>query len=122
MKKVVRLTEADLVRIVKRVIEEQEDIQWMRDDENPENMYYKTPGADYWYDKDDRRGPKEDIFDFDFDEEEYDEFDDFITKYPYVDDGGIQNWFPNNSIGRSWFKHYKRDSGGRFPIRVRRKK
>ncbi len=44
MKKVVRLTEADLVRIVKRVIEEQEDIQWMRDDENPENMYYKTPG------------------------------------------------------------------------------
>jgi hypothetical protein len=63
-------------------------------------------------------------FDFDYDEEEYDDFDDFISKYPN------QNWFRKgrsddaefgrDSSDRKFWDRYKEKFGGPFKLRKRR--
>jgi hypothetical protein len=111
MKKVVRLTESDLTRLVKRIINEMDDDEF---------FYKEMPGKEYYYDKYDRVGPTDDEFgDFDTDEFGDDEFDTFISKYPF---GDKQNTFPDDEHGRRWFKGYAQSHGGRFPVFKRKRK
>jgi hypothetical protein len=75
-----------------------------------------------FYDKNDRQMKD---FDFDYDEEEYDDFDEFVSKYPN------QNWFPIDDRderpfdfklrpGREFWDRYKTKFGGPFKLRKRR--
>ena len=71
MKKIIRLTERDLTRLVKRVIQE--------------SKYIKPTGMPRWFDSDKNRYTDEtDIenFDTDYDEEEFDDYDSFAEKHP----------------------------------------
>jgi hypothetical protein len=107
MKKIIRLTESDLVRLVKRVISEQED-----------DFFYKVnPRQKYYYDKDDNVSDVED--EMDVEEWDEDDFDNFYNKYPY---GERQKTFPDNEHGRRWFKGYSKEHGGKFPVFKRKSK
>ena len=85
-----------------------------------ENMYLGI-GDHGFFDKIDR--PMKD-FDFDYDEEEYDDFDEFISKYP------DQRWFRKgrsddakfgrDSSDRHFWEKYKEMFGGPFKLRKRR--
>lgn len=85
-----------------------------------ENMYLGMDGHGF-FDKDDI--PVKD-FDFDYDEEEYDDFDEFISKYP------DQRWFRKgrsddakfgrDSSDRHFWEKYKEMFGGPFKLRKRR--
>jgi hypothetical protein len=66
-----------------------------------------------WYDEDDYEA-NSDSFD-DYDEEEFDDFDSFIGKH-----GGNQKWFSERS-GKNIFNKYKKDFGGPFTVRSKRK-
>lgn len=82
---------------------------------------YLGIGDHGFYDKMDR--PMKD-FDFDYDEEEYDDFDEFISKYP------DQRWFRKgrsddakfgrDSSDRHFWEKYKEMFGGPFKLRKRR--
>ena len=82
---------------------------------------YLGIGDHGFYDKMDR--PMKD-FDFDYDEEEYDDFDEFISKYP------DQRWFRKgrsddaefgrDSSDRHFWERYKEMFGGPFKLRKRR--
>ena len=82
---------------------------------------YLGIGDHGFYDKSDR---KMNDFNFDYDEEEYDDFDDFISKYPN------QNWFRKgrsddaefgrDSSDRKFWDRYKEKFGGPFKLRKRR--
>ena len=100
MRKVVRLTESDLVRIVKRVIKENKRFGSFDDEE--------------WYDDTDRLTSKDD-FDFDFDEEEFDKFDDLQSKH-----GHDTKWFDKGESGRKMFDTYKDKHKRPFKVRTRR--
>ena len=120
MKKTVKLTERDLTKIVKRVMNE-----WFYagepkdDDENSE--YYATFGSDSWRDKDNRFYNQEKMDSMkmsnDFEDESFDEYDEFSSKYPNLD----KNWFGDDSVEdkREIFKQYK-EVGKKGPLRVRR--
>jgi hypothetical protein len=101
MKKVIRLTEADLVRIVKRVISEQSDKFGSFDNEE-------------WFDKDDKFTSIDDMGD-DFDEEEFDDFDELDSKH-----GHDTKWFDKGEGGRKSFDLYKDKSKSPFKVRTRR--
>jgi len=64
-----------------------------------------------FYDQDDRQYTGD--FDFDYDEEEFDDFDSFDSKY-----GGKQRMFGKGDQGRKFFDIYKDKFGGK-PFRVR---
>jgi hypothetical protein len=83
---------------------------------------YLGIGDHGFYDKDDRQMRD---FDFDYDEEEYDDFDEFVSKYPN------QKWFPIDDRderpfdfklrpGRMFWDMYKEKFGGPFKLRKRR--
>jgi hypothetical protein len=83
---------------------------------------YLGIGDHGFYDKDDRQMKD---FDFDYDEEEYDDFDEFVSKYPN------QKWFPIDDRdeqpfdfklrpGRRFWDMYKEKFGGPFKLRKRR--
>jgi hypothetical protein len=82
---------------------------------------YLGIGDHGFYDKSDRQMND---FNFDYDEEEYDDFDDFISKYPN------QNWFRKgrsddaefgrDSSDRKFWDKYKEQFGGPFKLRKRR--
>lgn len=97
MKKTIRLTESDLMRLVKRVIKEQE-----MDRELPAKMKGILGHNDYWYDENDRPvNPDE----FDYDEEiEFgpDDFEDYISH--------TETDFPGNRWSFN-VKGYKGDVG-----------
>jgi hypothetical protein len=99
MKKVVRLTESDLMRIVKRVISESK---------------YGSFDDEEWYDKDDRFTRVDDMGD-NFDEEEFDDFDKFDSKH-----GHDTKWFGKGDRGRETFNLYKDKSKRPFKVRTRR--
>jgi hypothetical protein len=89
--------------------------------EMKEDDMYLGIGDHGFYDKSDRQIKD---FDFDYDEEEYDDFDDFISKYPN------QNWFRKgrsddaefgrDSSDRKFWDRYKEKFGGPFKLRKRR--
>ena len=64
-----------------------------------------------FYDQDDRQYTGD--FDFDYDEEEFDDFDSFDSKY-----GGKQSMFDKGEKGKVFFDRYKDKFGGK-PFRVR---
>ena len=108
MKKVIRLTESDLVRIVKRVIKEQAEMS------SPKyRMNAWTP--DSWYDEDERQV---DDIDDDFEEEvefgpeDYDNFMDYIKDIKH-------NWsLGYGAPGKRWYdKHTKTQ-----PVKIRKYK
>lgn len=117
MKKIVRLTEADLTRLVKRVIRESE----MNDYDD--HFFYKwSPSQKYYYDKNDRTGPSDEEFgEPDIEWWHPEDFEKFSDKYPY---GEKQNTFPhpkgprgdNNGGGHHWFKGIADRFGGKFPV------
>ena len=66
-----------------------------------------------FYDEEDRQYTGD--FDFDFDEEEFDNFDDFDSKY-----GGKQMMFARGDEGRKFFDAYKNKFKSPFKVRTRR--
>lgn len=138
-KRIVRLTESDLRRIVKRVI--REDMGGMDDvhptygnvnfneltkdqilnlgKDNDDDEYYGTFDDTYMVDKNDRPGK----FDYsDFEEEEFSDFDSY-RKSRYGRDPK-NKWdlnSPDEDQGRRFFNAYQEKSGGR-PFKVRRRR
>ena len=91
----------------------------MKEDNNMENMYLGI-GDHGFYDKDDREMKD---FDFDYDEEEYDDFNEFISKYPnqkwFQTDGGNDIPFDMRPTPKFW-DMYKEKFGGPYKLRKRR--
>lgn len=82
----------------------------MRND--AQNMFLGLDGYG-WYDSDDYEYGGD--FDFDYDEEEFDDFDDFYSKY-----GKSQKWFQKGPEGKRIFDTYKDKFGGPFKLRKRK--
>ena len=110
MKRVVRLTESDLARIVKRVIQEQEETpKKLRGNYRIRNW---TP--DQWHDEDDFAVDPLDIEDFEeeveFGPDDYEKFLDYTkdipNKWDFKDDRGYYD------------HHYK--PGRELPIKIRK--
>ena len=91
----------------------------MKEDNNMGDMYLGI-GEHGFYDKDDREMKD---FDFDYDEEEYDDFNEFISKYPnqkwFQTDGGNDIPFDMRPTPKFW-DMYKEKFGGPFKLRKRR--
>ena len=117
MAKIVRLTESDLTRLVKRVIREM-------DSDMPRKSKGILGHKDSWYDEMDRRvNPDE----FEHDEEiefgpdDYDEYvkhtSDIDNKWPFVPDfENEKRGFKN--AGKSYFDRYTKDS----PLKLRKRR
>ena len=105
MAKIVRLTEKDLTRLVRRVIKEQNE-------ESPK-IRHRLCHMDRWYDEDDRPVKNSDDFD-DYDEEmEFgpDDYEEFMNQTK-----GFKNrWNP--SFKKYYYDKYTNDS----PLKLRRK-
>lgn len=106
MKKIVTLTESDLTRLIKRVIQE--------------TKYLKSRDMDGWVDEFDNKINSKDIpdFDTDYDEEEFDDYDKFSEKHP--ERTHHFNWGPDfGAGGKRIFDTYK-DMYGPLKVRSRR--
>lgn len=138
-KRIVKLTESDLRRIVKRVI--REDMGGMDDvhptygnvnfneltkdqilnlgKDNDDDEYYGTFDDTYMVDKNDRPGK----FDYsDFEEEEFSDFDSYRkSKYGRDPKNKWDLNSPDEDQGRRFFNAYQEKSGGR-PFKVRRRR
>ena len=117
MKKVIRLTESDLIRLVKKVIKEQE-----LDRELPKQKKGILGHMDRWYDERDYPvNPDE----FDYDEEiEFgpDDFEDYIAhsdtdfpenRWPF----GAKGFKDDRTPGKGYWDRYQRDGS----IKMRKK-
>lgn len=117
MRKVIRLTESDLMRIVKRVIQEQKYGSFG-------NMKRKDFKGDQWVRDDDEFVSDDEIQgiagDEDFDTEEFDDFESYSEKYP-SDDEKSPSWF-KGSQGRKMFDTYKEKTGKPFRVKTRKPK
>jgi len=103
MAKIVRLTESDLTRLVKRVIKE--------------SKYFKSRDLDKWMDDESGRYVDDiENFDTDYDEEEFDDYDSFSEKHP----GSTRhfNW-GGDDAGKGIFDKYY-DKYGPLKVRTRR--
>jgi len=138
-KRIVRLTESDLRRLVKRVIREDmggmDDVhatygnvnfnELTRDQilnlgkDNDDDEYYGTFDDTYMVDKNDRPGK----FDYsDFEEEEFSDFDSYRkSKYGRDPKNKWDLNSPDEDQGRRFFNAYQEKSGGR-PFKVRRRR
>ena len=106
MARIVRLTESDLTRLVKRVIQESKKIGSFDDEMG-------------WFDEDNMPVKPEDFGD-DYEEEEYDEFEPMHVKH-----GKDTKWFANEPFGASYggkdlFNKYREHTGKPMRIRTRR--
>lgn len=106
MAKIIRLTESDLTKIVRRVIKEQNKIGSFDDETG-------------WYDEYDSRINPEDFGD-DYDEEEFDEFEPMYAKH-----GKDTRWFADDSwgaapSGKDLFDKYRKHTGKPMKVRTRR--
>ena len=82
-------------------------------DNKPGKMFGSFNDEHGFYDEKDRQYTGD--FDFDFDEEEFDNFDDFDSKY-----GGKQKMFAKGDEGRKFFDAYKNKFKSPFKVRTRR--
>ena len=110
MKRIVRLTESDLARIVKRVIQEQE--------ETPKrlrgNYRIRSWTPDAWYDEDDRAVNPDDIEDYEeeveFGPDEYDRYMEYTKDTP-------NKW--NFQLDKHYYdRHYRPNNY--IPIKIRK--
>ena len=117
MKKIIRLTESDLIKLVKRVVKEQE-----LDKDLPMKKRGILGHNNYWYDEEDRPvNPDE----FDYEEEmEFgpDDFEEYIShtekhhpknKWSF----GDKSWEGDRAPGKGYYDRYQK--GG--PLKLRRK-
>jgi len=102
MKRIVRLTESDLARIVKRVIREQGE-------ESP-RYKHRLGHQDRWYDEDDRASDDFEDYDeeFEFGPDDYEEFTNMTKEFK-------NRWNP------SFRKHYYDKYTEVSPLKLRRK-
>lgn len=114
MKKIIRLTESDLVRLVKRIIREGDVYASFG------NMGRKDYKGDNYVDiETDRYADDEELFnigsDDDFDTEEFDDYESFDAKYP-------KRRSLSGSMGRKMFDLYKEKTGKPLKLKTRRRK
>ena len=118
MKKIVRLTESDLVRLVKKIVKEQE-----LDRELPMRKKGILGHKDRWYDEMDM--PVKNPDEFDYDEEiEFgpDDFEDYIshTETDFPENRwsfNAKGFKGDRSIGKGYWDRYQKDG----PVKLRRK-
>ena len=117
MAKIVRLTERDLTRLVKRVIQETGRYGSFG------NMKRKDFKGDQYIDDMDMYAKDADIYnigsDGDFDSEEFDDYESYREKYPEEDDDSPM-WFGKGDMGRKMFDRYKEKTGKPFKVKTRR--
>jgi hypothetical protein len=82
-------------------------------DNKPGKMFGSFSDEHGFFDEKDRQFKGD--FDFDYDEEEFDNFDDFDSKY-----GGKQMMFARGDEGRKYFDMYKNKFKSPFRVRIRR--
>ena len=115
MKKVIRLTESDLIRLVKRVIKEERYGSFG-------NMKRPDFRGDTYIDDDDRFVDDEKLFGIgdedEFDTEEFDDFESYSKKYP-EDREDSPRWFKGKQ-GKTMFDTYKKTTGKPFKVKTRR--
>ena len=115
MKKVIRLTESDLIRLVKRVIKEERYGSFG-------NMKRPDFKGDTYIDDDDRFVDDEELFGIgnedEFDTEEFDDFESYSKKYP-EDREDSPRWFKGKQ-GKTMFDTYKKTTGKPFKVKTRR--
>ena len=115
MKKVIRLTESDLIRLVKRVIKEERYGSFG-------NMKRPDFKGDTYIDDDDRFVDDEKLFGIgdedEFDTEEFDDFESYSKKYP-EDREDSPRWFKGKQ-GKTMFDTYKKTTGKPFKVKTRR--
>lgn len=118
MKKVVRLSENDLIRIVKRVINEERYGSFG-------NLRRKDFRGDEWVRDDDRyMGDEIEGIDDDnvFDTEEFDDYETYSKRYP-EDIEDSPRWFRDDRFGpggKSLFDAYRNKTGRPFKVKTRR--
>jgi hypothetical protein len=117
MAKIVRLTERDLTRLVKRVIQETGRYGSFG------NMKRKDFKGDQYIDDMDMYAKDADIYnigdDDDFETEKFDDYESYREKYPEEDDDSPM-WFGKGDMGRKMFDRYKEKTGKPFKVKTRR--
>ena len=115
MKRIVRLTERDLSRIVRRVINEEKYGSFG-------NLKRKDYRGDQYVDDYDRYVDDEELYgisdDNEFDTEEFDDFDSYSKRYPEEDEDSPL-WFKGKQ-GRTMFDKYRETTGKPFKVKTRR--
>ena len=116
MKKIVRLTENDLVRIVKRIMNEQQYGSFG-------DTRRKDSRGDRYVRSDDRYPSDEELYgigdDDLFDVEEFDDYESYRERYP-EDDNTNPDWFKGRQ-GKTMFDIYRKTTGKPFKVKTRRK-
>jgi len=119
MKKVIRLTESDLVRIVKRVINEERYGSFG-------NMKRKDFRGDSYVRDDDRFVDDDEIYGIgdenEFDTEEFDDYESYEKKYP-LGSKKSPSWFQSKDkdYSKRMFDMYREKTGKPFKVKTRRR-
>lgn len=116
-KKVIRLTESDLMNLVKRIIKEERYGSFG-------NMKRRDFKGDQYVRDDDRFADDEELFGIgdenEFDTEEFDDYESYSEKYP-EDSEDSPRWFKGKQ-GKTMFDRYKKTTGKPFKVKTRRPK
>lgn len=108
MARIVRLTESDLTRLVKRVIQETGRYGSFG------NLKRKDFKGDQYYNDMDRT-----VSDDDFDSDEFDDYESYREKYP-EDGDDSPRWFGKGEMGKRMFDTYREKTGKPFKVKTRR--